>query len=124
MRTITKCYALHKYNEHTSPLFKSLKILKLPELFNMQLNIFMYKYVRNELPSPLLNLYSINHDLHSHNTRNCHSVHLPNIKTDIVHRSFIHQSPLSWLGLPDNLKTANNAKMFNVKIKNHYLATY
>ena len=42
-----------KYNEHTMPLFRSSKILKIEDMYKLQLLMFMFSYYRNILPSPL-----------------------------------------------------------------------
>ena len=39
-----------KYNAHTEPLFKSLSILKLEDLFKFNILKFYYKYKKNQLP--------------------------------------------------------------------------
>ena len=46
IRTITNS----KYNDHTDPLFSKLKLLKLPDFFNLQQLKFYYKYIKGDLP--------------------------------------------------------------------------
>ena len=41
---------LKKYNAHTEPLFKSLNVLKIQDIFNMSQLKFYYKLVNNNLP--------------------------------------------------------------------------
>jgi hypothetical protein len=40
-----------KYNSHTAPLFKELKILQLHALIQLQLSKMMYFYKNNKLPA-------------------------------------------------------------------------
>ena len=45
-----------KYNAHTEPIFKSLKILKLDDIFKRRVLQFFYKYKNQSLPEFLLSL--------------------------------------------------------------------
>jgi hypothetical protein len=63
---------IHKasYNGHTDPLFKSSKILKLNDLYEHKVILFMHDYIANKLPSSFNAIYIFNRDLpNSHNTR-------------------------------------------------------
>ena len=59
-----------KFNEHTSPLFKKLNILKLQDILRFQLGTFMYNFAHSELPPPRMTLFTQNTDIHGHNTLN------------------------------------------------------
>ena len=39
-----------KFNAHSNPILKSLKLLKVPDLYRLQVLKFYYKYVHSELP--------------------------------------------------------------------------
>ena len=43
-----------KYNAHTDPLFKSLKLLKIKDIFDVQCMKFWYKFVNNNVPTYFL----------------------------------------------------------------------
>ena len=51
------------------PLFRSSKILKIEDMYKLQLLMFMFSYYRNILPSPLYSLFTRNCDVHDHYTR-------------------------------------------------------
>ena len=58
------------YNGHTDPLFKSSKILKLNDLYERQVILFMHDYIANKLPSSFNDIFIFNRDRpNSHNTR-------------------------------------------------------
>ena len=50
IRTIT----LSKYNDHTTPLFKKLKLLSLKDIIVLQELTFYFQFVHKILPSYLL----------------------------------------------------------------------
>ena len=58
------------YNAHTEPLFKLLNILKIDDLYRLNLLKFYYKYVNNELPL-FFNSFSImpRSEMHTYDTR-------------------------------------------------------
>ena len=60
-----------KYIAHTDPLFKSLALLKVEHLHQVQLKFFFYKVVQNHLPL-YFNTFSVTQlgTLHDHVTRN------------------------------------------------------
>ena len=65
-----------KYNTHTSPLFKNLKILKLVDLYTKQCLILYWKFVNKKMsPNLTINL-SPNNTVHLHHTRHACSIHL------------------------------------------------
>ena len=49
-------FTFSSYNEHSSHLFKNLKVVKLFDITTVQLAVFMYKYHNNLLP-PVCDLY-------------------------------------------------------------------
>ena len=99
-----RCTNKVAYNEHTTPLFKASKILKLTDIHILQLNQCMYDFVNCKLPSNLLEVYTRNADIHHHHTRHIDDIHLPNFNFDNTRRSFVYKSPLEWLQLSDKLK--------------------
>ena len=62
-----------KFNAHTSPIFKNLRLLKVEDIFKFSCLTSFYKLERPEQhPSPAYfsSLITRNHDLHQYNTRN------------------------------------------------------
>ena len=59
-----------KYNSHTDPLFKSLNLLKVDDIFQSKCVSFFYKHENNNLPSYFRNIFNHTNLTHSYNTRN------------------------------------------------------
>ena len=53
-----------KYNAHTDPLFKSLKLLKTKDIFDVQCMKFWYKFVNNNEPTYFASMFRYNHELY------------------------------------------------------------
>ena len=59
-----------KYNAHTGPIFKTLDILTLDDLFNLNALKFYYKYIRNTLPPYFYSFNIVTQgSIHEHMTR-------------------------------------------------------
>ena len=74
IRTITNS----KYNAHTSPLFKKLSLLKLEDMFKINMLKWYHKYVNGKLPHYFKG-YKIQtqEEIHNHDTRNKSEVTRP-----------------------------------------------
>ena len=70
----TNCY-LSKCNAHTDALFKSNKLLKIEDIFEIQCSKLYYRYRNVILPKYLLDMFIENGDVHSHNTRQSSYLH-------------------------------------------------
>ena len=74
--------SLAKYNAHTEPLFKKMKILQVNDLFKLNQLKFYHKYVNKRLPDYFTSLVlKPNTELYAHNTRNQNNLH----RTRVVH---------------------------------------
>ena len=54
---------------HTDPLFASLDVLKIDQLYSYNIGLMMYKYYHNLLPSIFDDFFQKNSEIHSHLTR-------------------------------------------------------
>ena len=100
-------------NLHWSPLFKKCNILKLQDIYKLQCCKLMYEFLKNNLPTPIMNIFTVNSDIHGHNTRQLNDVHLPKVKTDIVKRSYLCKAPVYWSQISNNVKSSKTINIFN-----------
>ena len=70
VRVLTKS----KYNSHTDPLFKTLKLLKINDIFKTQCLKFLYNLKKNTTPKYFSRGYLPTAVEHSYNTRNQHQL--------------------------------------------------
>jgi len=76
-KRIVRILNISKYNAHTEPIFKTLKLLKVTDILKLQELKFYYKYENNKLPYYLQNLpFKTNINTHNHVTRAQHKIHL------------------------------------------------
>ena len=79
IRTIT----CSRYNAHTWPLFKSLRLLTLHDMLKVNVLQFYHKCLHNELP-PYFYSFNIRTqgDTHSYDTRNSGQLHIDRTRTE------------------------------------------
>ena len=70
-----------KYNAHTDPLFKSLNLLKLKDIFVISALRLYYKCENKLLPRFFSDIFHPASDHHAHNTRGCTNLYKPRSHT-------------------------------------------
>ncbi len=77
--------SLSKYNAHTEPILKDLRLLKVTDILKLHELKFFYKYKNNMLPSYLLDMpFNQNTSVHEYNTRQQQNIHQPLAKHEFA----------------------------------------
>ena len=113
-----------KYNEHTTPLFKELKLLKLNDIHDFKVSKYMYSLINRTLPEPISTLITSNSMIHTHNTRNRYNPHINIRRTNIAAKSLRHKGPITWYKLPNEIKAAKTMNAFSKRIKKNIIYNY
>jgi len=123
-----------KYNAHTEPLFKSLKILpfdKLIEFFNLQM---MQRYIQGFLPKAFRSTWITNAErrlgLHEDNNedfirilRNDENIYIPFARLSFSIRQPLIIIPTTWTEFDaPEIKILRNKLEFNQKLKEHLIS--
>ena len=58
-----------KYNESASQLFKTIGVLKLSDMLQVSMLQYMHRFVKDDVPAPLLEMFVYHRDVHTHATR-------------------------------------------------------
>ena len=74
-------------NDHSDPLFRSLKLLKFHQLYVYSVQLFIFKYCNNELPIVFNGFFEQNHMYHDYNTRHNSLFRTPRIYSMPLSRS-------------------------------------
>ena len=112
------------YNEESAPLFKGLMIPKFIDISPLQVGNFMYQYFNGHLPMSLHNLFVMNAAVHDHNTRHRYDPHVVSRSSNAETRSFIHEGPRYWLGLPHIIRNCISEASFNRNLKKYIISSY
>ena len=120
VRIITK----KKWNDHTSGLFKSTKILKIRDLNKFYVASFVYKSLQNNLPAVFCNYFSLNSIVHDHNTRISSNIHLVQSRVNARHFSIKIHGARIWNSLPAETKNSLSEQIFKRKLKFGIIENY
>ena len=115
----------NKYNAHTDPIFKKLKILKVGDIYNQSLMKFYYKFIQRTLPTYFHNIISSH--THSHLTRGRNDPIHTHTNTSFARSSVRNYLPRYLDTVPalmiDKVKT-HSFQGFSKYCKNYYINSY
>jgi len=108
-KKIVRIIAGASYNEHSEPLFKKLKLLKLPDIYRLQISKYVLSFLHHIVPTQLNTIFNISKDTHEHSTRHSTALKLQMTKTRTVvaTKCISNMGPLIWNALSVTLYTSN-----------------
>ena len=110
-----------EYRSHSNLLFIKYKQVKISDLCNHNIGIFMYKYCNNLLPSSFNKMFKTNADNHDYNTRNALNFEYPNNKLNFCDKSISYQGVKTWNNILNHVKSSKN--LFHSRLLlNNYLS--
>ena len=112
-----------KYLAHTSPLFKSQKLLKLPDLHNFQCLAFHYKIENKLVPEYFKNFTIHNWNIHNHFTRGRNNLRPTGVKSNWIRHTLpdlVINSPNEILSLIPTVRL----ETFKAHVKEYYINAY
>ena len=121
MRIIT----FSKFDAHSSPIFKYLNIIKLPDLYVLYTTIFMHKFHYQKLPSAFNHYFTAVNETHAYNTRlaSKQSYSFPKSRTNFGIFNIRYQGPKIWNSLDESDKKLLDFQL-KKKLKIHFIDSY
>ena len=103
---------------HSSPLFKNLNLLKLPDIIKLYTASFMHQYNKGTLPENFNNFFPSVRSKHQHSTRlaSKSTFSLPSARTNYGIFSIRFQGPKVWNNIDESLKSLSYSN-FKLKVK-------
>ncbi len=98
-KQVTRISNISKYNVHTEPLFKKLKLLKVEDILKLQQLKCYLKYRNNMLPWYLSSqnenhtskfYLKLNKNIHDHNSRSSNKLHKTNLNHSYAKKCLRH----------------------------------
>ena len=114
-----------KPDEHSDPLFKQLKLLKLVDLVVFHNALFMYQYHKNLLPTSFNNFFEAVSSKHQYNTKFASRLtyYINPARTNFGKFNIRFAAAAVWNDLDNNLKQLP-PKSFKTKIKQNLIQFY
>ena len=105
-----------KYLDNTEPLFISMKLLNLTELYKLNCILFIYKCQYSNLFTYFKNRMSRGVDIHEHNTRSKLNFRLPDNTLKRVRQSFFYKGIEHWNKLSTDMILYKPHVIFKVNL--------
>ena len=93
------------YRATLAPYFKKANILTIQGLMDLSLLKISYRYVYDNLPKRIVNLFET--PSHNYSTRNRNNLQINRHVSEIYNRSYLAKSPSLWLKLPNHIRDQN-----------------
>ena len=114
IRIITKSH----YLEHTTPLFGSLKLLTVYQVYTLNCSLFIYKCLNCNYTPEFKAKIQRNSYYYDYNTRNWDLFRISQrIRLRICQRSFLNIGVGIWNSLDSEMKSINSIPLFKCKMK-------
>lgn len=120
-KKIVRIITSSNYRAESKPLFESLKILNLSQVYQRSFAIFMFKYVKGILPNIFDEFFKRNSQVSSRVTRNYNKLNVPFCKTELYKKSMKVEGPKLWNKLEDTINHQCSIQSFK-KTLNKYLS--
>ena len=87
-----------RYTCHVTPLYKNLQLLKLTDIYNLELAKLMHKFHYGMLPATYNNLFQLTSQIHSHFTRlsNSSNYFIPRYSSNAGKMSISYRGSILW----------------------------
>ena len=115
-KRVIRIVSRSSFGAHTNPIFVSLRILKFEDIIKLQIGKVMYLYKNGQLPDSFNDMFLLNCDIHSYNTRNKNSFRLPYCRTVVRKFSICFQGPKIFNSLSSEIQNASSTALFNSKL--------
>ena len=112
------------YNAHTKQLFKNSQIIKLKDLFEFKIVLYMFKTLNLKNDPDLLSHLSKFSSIHDHYTRNNIDFKIPKYSRNRCKNNISIIGPQFWNTLPLNIRLENKLNTFRKSLKSYYLSKY
>ena len=113
------------FNDHTHPLFCNKHILKLEDLYKLEIAKNILKYKQDALPKPLMVLFKTQNEIHNKNTRQRNDLHIRKHRTTLGSHDITCKGPQIWNSLPVQFKEWKfGIATFSVTLSNYILQNY
>ena len=112
------------YLAHTDALFKSLRLLKLEDIYNLSCIKFVFQCYNNTNYSIFKNRLRLNSSFHGYETRSRNLLRKPSVRLHQFTNSFLYNGIDIWNSLPNEIKTSKTLVSLKSKYKKEQLSKY
>ena len=112
------------YNAHTNECFKTLKLLKIDEIFTENIAVYIYNTLKMGQNANVSDALVHHRSIHDHNTRNRDQLVLPRNQKSRTQKGFLFRGIKEWNNINQEIKNSKNVRAFRRNVKNFLLSKY
>jgi hypothetical protein len=116
-KRVVRIISYSSFRAHTDPLFVSLNLLNMTNLYVYSLSIFMYKVINGKLPNHISKSFHRNHHFHHHSTRHSHLFHVPLYRSSKLQRSARYKAVYHWNRIEKNIVCNCSLSTFKCNVR-------
>ena len=106
----------------TDPIFKSMKSLKLTDIFAVCTLTFVFKFVKGMLPEVFYEFYKRNNRVISRQTRQSNKLYIPIAKSALYEKTIRINGAKYWNNIDDIIDYNCSLHTFKKRLKNHFIS--
>ena len=115
-KRVIRIVSRNSFDAHANPVFVSLRILKFEDIIKLQIGKVMYLYKNGLLSNSFHDMFLLNCDVQSCNTRSKNSFRLPYSRTNNVRKfSLRFQGPKIFNSISPEIQNASSTALCNSK---------
>lgn len=99
--------------DHTDNLFNELHVLKLDDIYKIEVLKFVFKHMQDSLPTSLENLFTLNSKIYERDTRQRYDLHRRKCRTNLAIQHISCKGPQMWNALPSHIKELSRGTISN-----------
>ena len=105
------------YNAHTGPYFKDMNLLKVEDLYKLQIGLNIHSGIsRNELV--------FTSEIHNYNTRNRNSLRTPGVNLSRSQMNWKYKGIQLWNSIPEYIKQCPSTILCKNKLRKYLISSY
>lgn len=105
----------------STPLFLSSEVLPLDSIYEFKILEFMFKYNNFMLPGIFRSMFTLNANVHNHDTRQRHLIHHAQTSTTAYSKSIRYTGISLWNDLHQDIRNSTSPGLFKNKLKIYLL---
>ena len=114
-----------EYLEHTNPIFKKLQLLKLCDIYKLNIGMYMFKIINGIAPSIITSEVYNNQILHNHATRQATDfIQKPQYTLEKSRNALTYKGPDIWNNFPQYIRNSLTPVIFKNRLKKYLLSAY
>ena len=114
------------YLDRATPYYSKLNILKLPDLYKLEVAKFVHRFMHNTLPQSFSNFFAKVGQVNTRTTRsssNPNNLYIPCYKSNRIQQSIKYQGVKVWNSIPVEIQNLPKSR-FKIKLKSHLMQAY